>query len=249
MEEDYLNDLLDDCDYPRDEKLRKSVITQLRNLQENSLNLFNQWKKTHKIAPDAFDIEGITPLFLKTKRRMEDIAIILAYDGLLREPRKSAALLKEPVIKRRNQLFENVVRGTLSFPGDNEYCGEYLNGLPHGEGKMIYGNGAIYYGFWENGRREGVGQFYQPSGTILSGTWHNGQLSEGISIDAKGNHYAGNFNHNKFNGKGALFLTDGSWAQGDWENDELKDGRVFFADGRMHIIVNKEHQTEQQWKN
>ena len=183
MDKDYLNELLDECDYPRNEQLRKSVIAQLQNLTEESSKLFAQWKKNRKIAPNAFEIEGITPVYLKTVRKMEDIAIILAYDGLIREPKKSAVLLREPVIKRSSGLHEVAEKGILTFSGGRVYEGEYRKGLPSGEGRMKYGNGAVYYGQWKDGRREGIGQYYQPSGTILSGMWHNGQLTSGVSID------------------------------------------------------------------
>ena len=101
MDKAYYNNLLEECDYPMNKTIRDSVINQLQNLQPQALGLFNQWVKTRKIDSDAFCIEGITPEFLRKKRRMEDIAIILAYDGLLREPKKSAALLKTPLFLRK----------------------------------------------------------------------------------------------------------------------------------------------------
>lgn len=93
------NYLLEECDYPMNQTIRDSVIKQLQNLQPESAELFNQWVKTRKIDAQAFNIEGITPAYLRETRNMVDIAIILAYDGLLREPKKSAALLKMPVVK------------------------------------------------------------------------------------------------------------------------------------------------------
>ena len=241
-----LRELLLENDYPAsDKRMLQSVVEQLQHLTPEGRKAFEWWLDTRKL-PD-FDIEGVTVKYLKTYHHSTDLGVILAYDGLVRNP-KSAYLLKKPVIKHVEPTAPKVSNGVLTFNDGTRYTGDYVNGLPHGRGLMVYSNGAVYDGEWKEGRREGAGQYFQPSGALMSGTWHLGHLVQGVSVDANGNRYAGTFMNGKFNGKGALFLKDGSWGQGVWEDDELKDGRVYYADGRLCVIENKQCVSEQVWR-
>jgi len=94
--EDELKTILLENDYPAsNQKLLESVIKQLQDLTPEAKAAFEHWCDTREL-PD-FNIEGITPDYMKTYHRSTDIAIILVYDGLLRNP-KRAYLLKRPVI-------------------------------------------------------------------------------------------------------------------------------------------------------
>lgn len=91
-----LKDILLENDYPAsNKKLLESVITQLQNLTPEGKVAFEHWCNT-RILP-SFDIEGVTADYMKTYHHANDIAVILAYDGLLKNP-KRAYLLKKPVI-------------------------------------------------------------------------------------------------------------------------------------------------------
>lgn len=84
-------------DYPASNKnLLESVVKQLQNLTPQAKAAFESWLETRNL-PD-FNIDGITVDYLKTYHHSTDIGVILAYDGLVRNP-KSAYLLKKPVIK------------------------------------------------------------------------------------------------------------------------------------------------------
>lgn len=92
-----LKEILLDNDYPASKKkLIDSVIKQLQNLTPEGREAFEHWCNTRKLP--VFDIEGITIDYMKTHHHANDIAVILAYDGLVKNP-KSAYLLKKPVIK------------------------------------------------------------------------------------------------------------------------------------------------------
>lgn len=94
-----LRQILLDNDYPAsNEKLLVSVITQLQNLTVEGRNAFEIWLNARKLP--VFNINGVTEQFMKQHHHANDIAIILAYDGLVRNP-NSAYLLKKPVIKRK----------------------------------------------------------------------------------------------------------------------------------------------------
>lgn len=84
-------------DYPAsNKKLLESVIKQLQNLTPEGKAAFEYWYDTRTLP--AFDINGITIDYLRIYHHSTDIGIILAYDGLVRDP-KRAALLKRPVIR------------------------------------------------------------------------------------------------------------------------------------------------------
>ena len=94
--EEELKNILLENDYPvSNKRLVESVIQQLQNLSPEGRSAFEHWCETREL-PD-FNIEGVTPSFLKNHHRSTDIAVILAYDGLVKNP-KSAYLLKTPVI-------------------------------------------------------------------------------------------------------------------------------------------------------
>lgn len=92
-----LYDILMENDYPiSNKKMIESVINQLQNLSNEGKHTFENWLNTRALP--KFDIEGVTAEFLQTYHHATDIAVILAYDGLLRHP-KSAYLLKKPIVK------------------------------------------------------------------------------------------------------------------------------------------------------
>lgn len=96
---DELTEILLECDYPAsNKKLMESVIKQLQNLTPKAKAAFEHWVNTRNLP--KFNIEGVTVEYLKRHHRSTDIAVILAYDGLIKNP-KSAYLLKKPVIERR----------------------------------------------------------------------------------------------------------------------------------------------------
>lgn len=93
-----LQEILLDNDYPASNKqLLENVIDQLQHLTPEGMEAFVHWCDTRNLP--SFNIEGITADYMKTYHHANDIAVILAYDGLIRNP-KSAYLLKTPVIKR-----------------------------------------------------------------------------------------------------------------------------------------------------
>lgn len=95
--EEKLKEILRDNDYPMSNKrLIESVTKQLQNLTPEAKAAFENWLDTRNLP--EFNIEGVTVEYMKTYHHSTDIGVILAYDGLLRNP-KSAYLLKEPVIK------------------------------------------------------------------------------------------------------------------------------------------------------
>lgn len=99
--EEELKNILLENNYPvSNKRLIDSVVRQLQSLSPEAGAAFEHWRETRNL-PD-FNIGGVTPSFLKNYHHSTDIAIILAYDGLLKNP-KSAYLLKMPVIAHPNR--------------------------------------------------------------------------------------------------------------------------------------------------
>ncbi len=65
--------------------------------------------------------------------------------------------------------------------GAMTYEGAFIDGLPNGIGKCVYGNGEIYEGEWKNGGFNGKGTLHLNDGTKISGLWLNGTLVNTIT--------------------------------------------------------------------
>ena len=85
-------------DYPNNPIILESVTRQVLALNGKGEEAFIHWFETNEIP--SFDIEGLTPSFLRKYHSMKDVAIILTYAHLVDEP-KAAFLLKKPVIKQK----------------------------------------------------------------------------------------------------------------------------------------------------
>ena len=85
-------------DYPNNPQLLESVTRQILLLKGNGKVAFENWFETGEIP--HFEIEGITPCFLRKYHSMNDVAILLVYARLLDAP-EAAFALKKPVIKHR----------------------------------------------------------------------------------------------------------------------------------------------------
>ena len=57
---------------------------------------------------------------------------------------------------KKNFLFENAL-----------YTGGWLNGLPHGKGKLESPNGAYYEGYWRRGVKTGRGKIVDERGGMM----------------------------------------------------------------------------------
>lgn len=59
-----------------------------------------------------------------------------------------------------------------------KYTGRFYNGLPHGEGIIIFSKGERYEGRFENGTFNGLGTFFPRNESPVSGIWKDGTLVE-----------------------------------------------------------------------
>lgn len=85
--------------------------------------------------------------------------------------------------------------------GEGTYTGYYVNGVPNGQGKMVWDNGDIYDGEWDQGQYNGNGTYIWKNGSSYSGDWKNGEMhGYGTYTDADGNEKTGEWENDKFIG-------------------------------------------------
>ncbi len=92
-----IEERLYEADYSHNPAVISSVTRQIRQLGDKAEKAFLEWWNTGKTP--AFDIEGITPAFCRKMHQMTDVAIILTYDQLLKDPKRAAFFLKKPILR------------------------------------------------------------------------------------------------------------------------------------------------------
>lgn len=102
------------------------------------------------------------------------------------------------------------------------YYGQVVDGIPEGNGSMVFANGDTYYGTWSEGLMDGYGEYIWANGDYYSGdfimdirtgygyySWPDESSYYGYFIDGSRNGY-GTFNPDPYN-----------YVSGEWLNDEL----------------------------
>ena len=119
-----------------------------------------------------------------------------------------------------------------------------INNKPHGQGRVVWSNGATYTGQFAEGKYHGLGVYVWPSGKKFVGrwvrgvkeghglySWPNGKKYDGEYKDGlkdgygrmtwpDGSSYCGGFKRNKRCGRGVQTASDGTMVHcGQWKND------------------------------
>ena len=93
-------DRLLESDYPNNEQLLNSVLDKIKSFGPEALKMFNNWMQCGRIA--KFEIAGISSDYLRNTHNMKDVALIIAYDWLQKEPEIASRLLRKPIV-----IFDN----------------------------------------------------------------------------------------------------------------------------------------------
>ena len=108
--------------------------------------------------------------------------------------------------------------------GDN-YQGEFVDGLFHGNGSIVYSDRSSYVGEWKDGKQNGQGTYTFSDGSSYTGEWKDGkQNGQGASTFSDGSSYVGEWNDGKQNGQGTYIYNNGSSWTGVWRNNEQQKG-------------------------
>ncbi|XP_072272013.1 MORN repeat-containing protein 3 isoform X1 [Pyxicephalus adspersus] len=112
------------------------------------------------------------------------------------------------------------LRHTVYCVNGDQYTGEWLDNLKHGNGTYVYKNTkSIYEGDWKCGKRSGFGT-YSVQDPITG---------EYVKV------YSGCWENNKEHGYGTYFYTGREYYEGDWKNGQRSGwGRMYFANGDMY---------------
>jgi len=70
--------------------------------------------------------------------------------------------------------------GILKDLDGSIYSGEFLGGLPHGQGRQSDLSGVTYVGSWEFGKKQGNGVLDFNDGTSFVGEFEDGLAVDGI---------------------------------------------------------------------
>lgn len=93
--------------------------------------------------------------------------------------------------------------GLFRFGENNQYAGEFVDGIIEGTGTRWYPDGSSYAGTWRRGKREGLGKLTLASGDVFEGTWHSDMR----------------------HGSGTYYFADGASYDGEWQHDEYMDSK------------------------
>ena len=65
--------------------------------------------------------------------------------------------------------------GTMSWPGNARYIGEWQFNQASGQGKFIHEEGDVYEGRWEQNKANGFGIYTNVQGARYEGNWKDDQ--------------------------------------------------------------------------
>jgi hypothetical protein len=128
---------------------------------------------------------------------------------------------------------------TYQDRGKRTYVGEFHNGLPHGEGKLIW-DFIIHTGTFKYGEENGKGiRIFKLEGyeSQHEGTWIDGrQRGKGKITTSDGDSYEGDFENNLKNGEGVEISKDKEKYIGQFKDDKRHgSGTIIFPSGYRFI--------------
>merc|ERR1712070_313157 len=108
--------------------------------------------------------------------------------------------------------------GTVN--GESLYDGGIEDGLRHGNGVLVWGDGRRYVGQFFCGSFHGSGEMSWPDGRKYSGQYHQGKKhGDGVFSWPDGRRYVGDWADGHRNGTGVYTNAKGRTRRGYWETD------------------------------
>lgn len=116
--------------------------------------------------------------------------------------------------------------GTMTWADGTVYSGGFVDGAQNGTGVMTWTNGNVYSGDFTNGSRTGTGVCTWADGSCYTGEWLNGAITgSGILYNTQGNIvYSGGWKNSRFNGDGTYYFPNGTTYRTDWSYGTCNDG-------------------------
>ena len=117
-----------------------------------------------------------------------------------------------------------------------KYIGDFVNGLRHGNGKIVYDCGKVYEGEWENDKKTGYGTItFQNKNTYTGMFLRDKKHGKGKYMWADGKEwYDGNWEKDRMNGYGTYQYANGDKYQGEMKNDDEHGYGIFTYENYGH---------------
>ncbi|MBE6708898.1 MAG: hypothetical protein E7578_06625 [Ruminococcaceae bacterium] len=116
--------------------------------------------------------------------------------------------------------------GTLVYTNGNVYAGEFVDGVRHGSGVMTWSDGSVYTGSFAENKLHGLGVIVYSNGIRYEGQFTDGSITgQGTIIYPSGITYTGELIDGYRNGYGVNYSADGIvlntgiWSNGEFEKD------------------------------
>lgn len=107
--------------------------------------------------------------------------------------------IDQAYLDQQKELENLTGHGSIRW-GDGQYTGDLVNGVPNGQGKILWDDGNTYEGGWKDGNGHGYGTF----------CWNTHNCS-----------YTGDWVAWKMHGYGTYRYADGTVLTGKWDNNEF----------------------------
>lgn len=124
--------------------------------------------------------------------------------------------------------------GKAVWPDGNYYDGQFVEGLPWGQGVYYQADsGSTYTGSFVSGKIQGDGVLQFSNGDRYEGEFQNGMMhGQGVYYFQDGSRYEGPLVNGTFEGWGTYYKADGSYYQGQFRNDNFNgEGTLYDAAG------------------
>ena len=82
-----------------------------------------------------------------------------------------------------NTQYCDRITGNYTYTDGSKYYGEFLKGLPEGQGKVFYSNGDVYQGGWKNHAPHGKGVMNYTNGQMIGAIWEFGRPTQRFSAE------------------------------------------------------------------
>lgn len=195
-----------------------------------SLILLLLFLLTFKTPTNANSVFQYIPKIVINDGYIQELIDGIEYNGEIYISIKDISKYSSSSLKYNSDL--NILK-VLNNGASGKYEGDYVNGLYHGVGKLIFSDGSIYKGSFREGVIQGEGTMYYSSGEIYIGTWENGLRSgKGELHWPDGRTYIGSFKEGFMSGKGSLYYKNGDKYYGEFQYNYIHGrGKMEYRSG------------------
>lgn len=130
---------------------------------------------------------------------------------------------RQPQLSARGRV---TLAGNARLADKSRYTGDFLEGKPHGKGRLQTADGERYEGLFVEGRRHGEGRCISANGDRYVGENTVPTVSARRRVTHPHPHLcrvscrAGDWAHNKRHGEGTCQFADGTLFRGAWQDDQ-----------------------------